>query len=414
MPGTFAARSATKPTFSTALLLAALLLGGCKTTGSSMSSTASATSTDASTTIGVLLASHGDIDDPATELEDYIKTAFLNNVGIPLAYWARPAVTQPAYLASVKTVRAQYDIIGSTRYRENSQLQIGALQKALKDAGINAKTYYGFNFAKPYIHDSMAQMQKDGIKKIIVFNQGAQCSWASQGENIGDVREYMKEHPEYDAEVIGYRQYSEDQRFRDLMVEVVTRDAEAKFPAASPNFVCILVGSHGLPVVMTNAGDPAIGEMNRAFDYMVTKMKPYKLYHGFMNDDFIPGAKWADPSSSTVASKMRADGCRNILLDGRLSFTVNHRATLYDLNTEARKILESKDKHIDWQSNLTWTKPKVELANHFDGDPGLASLYASLTKEALARVGDIEVIKELGKPVTPAPKKEDSCKRIAP
>jgi len=409
MPWTFAAI----PRMSRPLLLASLVLSGCKTTGTAVSS-AIQTSADENPTVAVLLASHGDIDDEATELEDYIKTAFLHNVGIPLAYWARPAVTQPAYLASVNNVKSQYDIIGPTHYREHSQLQIEALQKALKDVGINAKTYYGFNFAKPYIHETMAQMQKDGIKKFVVYNQGAQCSWASQGENIGDVREYMTEHPEYDAEVIGYRQYSEDQRFRDLMVEVVTRDAKAKFQDVSPSLVCILMGSHGLPVVMTDAGDPAIGEMNRAFDYMVTKMKPYQLYHGFLNDDFIPGAKWAVPNSAEVAKKMHADGCRNILMDGRLSFTVNHRATLYDLNSVARKILEAKDNHIDWQSNLTWTKPKVELANHFNGDPGLAKLLATLTKEAFARTGDIEVIKELGKPVTPAPKKEDSCKRIAP
>ncbi|MCX6106958.1 MAG: ferrochelatase [Proteobacteria bacterium] len=397
----------------TPLLLASVILSGCKTGGSSGSSTNLA-STNEGITVAVLLASHGDIDDTKGELEDYIKTAFKHNVGIPLPYWARPAVTQPAYMLSVKNVKSQYDIIGPTHYRENSQKQIEALALALKEAGISARTYYGFNFAKPYISETMAQMQKDGIKKIIVYNQGAQCSWASQGENIGDVREYMKEHPEYDAEVIGYRQYSEDQRFRDLMVDVVTRDAQEKFPGVSASQICVLIGSHGLPVIMTDAGDPAIGEMNRAFDYMVTKMKPYRLYHGFLNDDFIPGAKWAQPPSSDVATTMRDDGCRNILLDGRLSFTVNHRATLYDLNYVARNILETKDDKINWQANLTWKKPKVELANHFDGDPGLAKLIATLTKEALARNGDIEVIKELGQPVTPAPKKEDSCKRIAP
>ena len=198
------------------------------------------------------------------------------------------------------------------------------------------------------------------------------------------------------------------------MVDVVTRDAKEKFPGVSPSQVCVLIGSHGLPVVMTNGGDPAIPAMDRAFDYMVTKMKPYRLYHGFLNDDFIPGAKWAQPPSVDVAHTMRDDGCHNVLMDGRLSFTVNHRATLYDLNYVARNVLETKDDHINWQANLTWTKPKVELANHFNGDPGLAKLLATLTKEALARNGDIEVIKELGQPVTPAPKKEDSCKRIAP
>ena len=54
--------------------------------------------------VGVLMASHGDIDDADAELEDYIKTAFKHNVGIPLPAWTRGPITDPAYRLSVKTV----------------------------------------------------------------------------------------------------------------------------------------------------------------------------------------------------------------------------------------------------------------------------------------------------------------------
>ena len=390
-----------------ALAMGPMTLAGCKTSGSNETSTALAVNDDPDT-IAVLLASHGDIDD-LSELESYIKVSFNKNVGIPLPYWARPAVTEPAYQLSVNTVSSQYKIIGATKYRENTQKQIDALAKALAESGIKAKVYYGFNFTTPFISDAMEQIKKDGIKRIVMFNQGAQCSWASQGENMNDVREYLKEHSEFDAEVIGYREYSQDKRFRDLLYDDIMRDVNEKFPGKSAAFTCVMVGSHGLPVRMTDAGDPAIKQMNSAFEYIAAKAKPYKFYHGFLNDDFIPGAEWASPNSSEVAEKMRRDGCKYILLDARLSFTVNHRATLYDLNTVARKILETKDPRQNWQEALTWKKPQVELANHFNGDPGMAKLYAALTKEALARNGDLEIIKELGKPVFPAPPVKQWC-----
>ena len=392
---------------SLASALVPLTLAGCKTSGSNAASTALAANNDTGT-IAVLLASHGDIDD-LSELESYIKVSFNKNVGIPVPYWVRPALTSPAYLLSVNTVSSQYKIIGSTNYRENTQKQIDALAKALAESGVKAKVYYGFNFTTPFISDAMEQIKKDGIKRIVMFNQGAQCSWASQGENMNDVREYLKQHPEFDAEVIGYREYSQDERFRDLLYNDIMRDVNEKFPGKSPAATCVLVGSHGLPVRMTNAGDPAIKQMKSAYAYVADKAKPYKFYHGFLNDDFIPGAEWASPNSAEVAEKMRRDGCKNILLDARLSFTVNHRATLYDLNTVARKILETKDPRQNSQEALTWQKPQVELANHFDGDPGMAKLYAALTKEALARNGDLEIIKELGKPVPPAPPVEKWC-----
>lgn len=388
-------------------LLGAASFIGCKTTNTAgQSGVASASNTDE--TVAVILASHGDIDS-MSELESYIKVSFQKNVGIPLPYWVRPAITDPAYKLSVGEVRSQYEIIGATKYRENTQKQIDALDTALKEVGLKAKAYYGFNFTTPFIADTMEQIKKDGIKKVVIFNQGAQCSWASQGENMNDAREYLIEHPEFDAEVIGYREYSNDTRFRDLLYDVVMRDVKDKFGDKTAGFTCVLMASHGLPTRMTNDGDPAIRQMNEAFDYVAAKAKPFKFYHGFLNDDFIPGATWAQPESSEVAKKMRADDCRNILMDARLSFTVNHRATLFDLNTEARQILEAKDPKQNWQASLTWTKPKVELANHFNGDVGYAKLMAELTKEALARKGDLEIIKELGKPVNPAPPVKEWC-----
>lgn len=392
---------------SMALAIVPMTLSSCKTSASGEASTALAANGDPET-IAVLLASHGDIDD-LKELESYIKVSFNKNVGIPLPYWARPAVTEPAYQLSVNTVSSQYKIIGSTKYRENSQKQIDALAKALAESGIKAKVYYGFNFTTPFISDAMEQIKKDGIKRIVMFNQGAQCSWASQGENMKDIREYLHEHPEYDAEVLAYREYSNDKRFRDLLHDVIMRDVKEKFPGKSPAFTCVMVASHGLPTRMTDEGDPAIKQMKSAFEYVAAKAKPYKFYHGFLNDDFIPGATWASPASDEVALKMRSDDCKYILLDARLSFTVDHRATLFDLDTEARQILETKDPKKDWKSSLTWSKPQVELASHFDGDPGLAKLYATLTKEALSRNGDLEIIKELGKPVTPEPPVKQWC-----
>jgi hypothetical protein len=57
--------------------------------------------------VGVLLASHCDIDDTKTELEPYVKTAFLKNVGIPIPGWVRPALAGPAYAFSYSTVKSQ-------------------------------------------------------------------------------------------------------------------------------------------------------------------------------------------------------------------------------------------------------------------------------------------------------------------
>lgn len=350
--------------------------------------------------VGVLLASHGDIDD-LSELEDYIKTAFRNNVGIPLPDWIRGPITDPAYWLSVKTVRAQYEIIGPTRYRSQALAQVEAVNRALAQRGLPAKAYFGANFATPAIATTLDLMRTDGIETLIVFNKGAQFSYASAGENMDDVLAYLNEHPDWDVQAIGQFQYSEDERFREVFAQGLERDVARNFRDLAPEDVCLLIGSHGLPAWLTDRGDPAIRQMQHAVDWLRPRLAGYRIYHGYLNDDFFPGAKWARPDAKTLAKTMRDDGCRNVLLDGRLSFTNHHRATLYDLNYVARGILEKPTKVPRQGPQPNQPAAKVVLAPNFDDDPSYAALMAELTAEALAGQGDILVLKERGRAALP-------------
>jgi len=379
-------RSAMKLSQWISVSLSAVLFSACSV------KTVSETTSRSAPKIGILLASHGDIDDADTELEPYIKTSFKKNVGIPLPDWSRDILTNPAYALSVKTVRAQYDIIGPTRYKANSEIQRKAVEEELVRVGVNGKVYLGYNFTPPFIYDTLAQMQKDGIEKVVVFNKGAQFSYASSGENMEDALEYLNDHPEWNVEVIGYKYYSEDERFRTVMSKAIIDDARSLFPGVIPKDICVLVASHGLPMWLVDKGDPAVTQMRDGFKGLQTSLLGYRLYHGFLNDDFFPGAKWVAPKAIVVADRMAADGCKNVLMDGRLSFTTHHRATLYDLDVEVRnRLAELKGKPENGG-------PKVILAPNFDGDRRFANLMAILSKEALSGVGKLAILKKKDEP----------------
>ena len=133
--------------------------------------------------IGILLTSHGDID-TYEEIEPYIRSAFLKNVGVPLPKTLRELLQDPAYYFSRDLIEGQYKLIGPTNYRANAQLQIDALQAELDRREIPAKVYIGYNFMPPFIEDTAAVMEKDGIEEVIMFNKGAQYSLATLGESI--------------------------------------------------------------------------------------------------------------------------------------------------------------------------------------------------------------------------------------
>lgn len=354
---------------------------------------ASSRSTEAGEKIGLLFASHGDIDDPDTQLEDYIKISFQKNVGIPLPMWSRKLLDDPAYRLSVGIVRKQYDQIGPTRYHANSLKQIAVINEEFKTVLPNAKAYVGYNFTAPYIDDTLAQMQKDGITKIVVINKGAQYSHASSGENMEDVLKYLKKHPEYDVEAIGVTWYSHDNRFTDVMAKSLDEDIQKAFPNTPRSEICVLLGSHGLPQWLIDTGDSAVTQMKRSVVELRSKMPEYKIYHGFLNDDFFPGAKWVSPKAIDVAPRIAADGCKNVAMDGRLSFTTHHRATLFDMNVDVAGLLTKESEKLKAAN----AKPiRSVLLPNFDENRDHARFIAEITADAVQNKGFTIPLKKKG------------------
>lgn len=375
------------------LLLSALQACG---TGS-QSSVASSRSAENTEKIGLLFASHGDINDFDKDLEDYIKVSFQKNVGIPLPLWSRKLIEEPAYRLSVKLVRGQYDKIGPTRYYENSLKQIAVINEELSKLLPNSKAYVGFNFTHPMIDETLDVMKKDGITKIVVMNKGAQFSYASSGENMEDVLKYLKKHPEYDADVVGVTWYANDNRFTDVMAKSVDEDIQKAFPNTARKDICLFLGSHGLPQWLINTGDSAVTQMKRSVVELRSKMPEYKIYHGFLNDDFFPGAKWVAPNSGAVTPQIVTDGCKNIAMDGRLSFTTHHRATLYDMNVAAREYFVEESAKIRAMNPAAQEIKSVLLPN-FDENRDHARFIAEVTAEAVQNKGLTIQLKKKGQP----------------
>ena len=338
-------------------------------------------------TIGVLLTSHGDIN-TFDEIEPYIRSAFLKNVGVPLPRFVREIIEDPAYWIARDGIEEQYDIIGPTRYRENAILQAETIRQALEARGVNTTVYVGYNFMPPFIEDAVAEAQADGIKELVVFNKGAQFSLATLGESIEEIDHYMKTDAAagWDIDMVAVRQFSSDERFRQLFA----RHEMPDLLSGMFKLMCACLSLHGLPHRLINMGDPAVDQMLEVVEDLKDRLPEYPIYHGFLNDDFFPGATWVEPASDETAWDIRSDSCPAVLMDGRLSFTTHHRATLFDLEVDARDIIENTpDLQGNGEPHPLYRPLKAVLAPNWDDEPEFAALMADLTIEALQGDGDL-------------------------
>ena len=327
--------------------------------------------------IGVLLASHGDIDSLA-ELKPYLRSAAVHMAPVPGSVAGLfSELTWPATRGRFEKIYNSFGI--ATNYRENSRRQAAALEKQLAARGVQGRVYVGFNLLSPTIGETLDVMRMDGVDTIVVITQGAQFSMATQ-MNYNDVVSYLRQHTEYKPHVIGINQYTYDERFRTLLVTAIQNDIHTYFPGTTEH-VCVLMAFHGLPEETVLRGDRSTEEMILLADYVRDQLPEYQFYYGFLNENVIPFVKWTTPTVVDSAQKMGAAGCSQVLLDARISFTVHPRVALYDLNILARQEIMKRNPYA-----------VVALAKNFDGDPRLAAFFAEITTEALAGRGDLKYL----------------------
>jgi ferrochelatase len=330
--------------------------------------------------IGVLLSSYGDVDSPE-EVKDYLKSAIRDPDVSPIPGFLKGVAAELAWAFGGKDAADEYRVIGGSNYRATSRAQADRVADELRQLGVEVKTYTGFVFTYPFIKDTMRAIQADGITDLLVFNQGAQYSKVTQGINIREVRTYLKKHREYRPNVTAVRSFSDDPRFRDLLADSIQTGLTENFPKTNPSDVCIYLPAHGLPQYLPDNNDPAYGQMLRAYDDMKARFQGHLVVTGFQNHSEL-GSKWTMPDSDEQAHFLAASAnCQNVLINGRISFTVDNIETLFDEGVSQRQtILEARP------------NTNVVVQKSFNTESSFTKLLADLTVEALAGKGDLEKI----------------------
>ena len=331
--------------------------------------------------VGVLFSSYGDIDKPE-EVEGYIKAALKDPDVAPIPWFLKGLVANLGWLLEGKNVTKEYLVIGGSKYRATARAQADLVQQELIASGLNAKTYTGFVFTYPFIRETMAQIQADGITDLVVINQGAQYSKVTQGINIREVKSYLAKHKEYTPNTVAVKSFSDDTRFRDLVAKSIQQEISENFADVPASDMCIYLPTHGLPMALPENGDPAVSQMLSAYEDMKARFSGNLVAIGFQNHDEL-GTQWTLPDSD-VQAKWLADqaDCPNILINGRISFTVDNIETMYDQNVQQRSVIEE-------------ARPgtKVVVAKSFNSDADFAKLMSTIAIEALNGKGDIATIK---------------------
>lgn len=336
--------------------------------------------------VGILLSSFGDIDDPS-EAQDYVIRTLSHPSVIPLPEFMRVKIAYAGWTIRGESILEKYRAIGGkTNYRSVSQQQADLIAAKLRSEGIDARGYVGFTFTYPYIHEALKKAQDEGVDHLIVVNQGAQFANVTTGLEFEEVRKYVAAHPEWRVKTTGIRQFSDDPRFQDLVAKSIERRIKQDFAQVPANDLCIFLPMHGNIESVIDAGDPSFGQMLRVVQAMQGRFSRYHVSYGFLNNDDIPILRWTQPKDSDAIKSLMTSGCRHVLINGRISFTVDSIESLYDQGIAEKNLVYNS------ASELGFTPTKVTVEKMFNVEGDFIAFQAALVKEALAGRGDLETL----------------------
>jgi protoporphyrin/coproporphyrin ferrochelatase len=262
---------------------------------------------------GVLLLAHGGPD----SLDDI--EPFLSNI--------RGGRPTPPRL--VEEVRERYRLIGGrSPILDISQRQAQALERRLNAMGEPYRVYLGMRNWHPFIRETMEQIQRDGIGRLLALCLAPQNSLKSVGLYFQNVREAQQK--------LGWEiptSFLESWHVEPLLIEAFAEkldEALASFPDSRENPPAVLFTAHSLPEKILEAGDPYVQEVHETAA-AVAKRCGIAAYRFAYQSQGATSETWLGPTVESVLDDLAQSGTRRVLL-APIGFLCDHVEILYDID----------------------------------------------------------------------------------
>ena len=319
-------------------------------------------------TAGVVCCNFGE---PAAPDRDavvaYLERIFYRNATLEAADTEAEARERARQLAERRApgLLEEYEAIGGSPLNEQAAAQADALEDALADRGLDARTYVGMQFTEPFIADAVAAAREDGVDRLVGLPVYPLCGPSTTVAALDRLREALD-----DAgwsvpvdEVTGWHRHPAYTRLRAEHVEAFC--FERGVDLADPGTALVL-SAHGTPLHYLEAGSrygtyveeyaAALAAMLGVDDYVLG-------YQNHENRD-IP---WTEPDVEDAVDGLDAE---RVVVEP-VSFVHEQSETLSELDGELREAAEA--------GGLDFHRVPVP-----HDDPRLPRLLADLVEPALA------------------------------
>ncbi len=302
--------------------------------------------------IGVILLNLGG-PDSLQAVKPFLYNLFSDRDIIRLgpSFLQKPIAFLIANTRAKKTMEAYNLIGGKSPLLDITNAQAKALEESLNSSLIllpppppltkggqgGVKVYVGMRYWHPFIEDTLKEMYRDGIKKIIALSLYPHYSVATTGSSIKAFKSALIRV--YRCE--GYREekyclscppvtvrfvhsWYNHPLYINALVEKIQQGIE-EFKGQKP---VVLFSAHSLPQKFIDGGDPYVNEINGTIE-AISKKIDIEWYLSYQSKS--GPVKWLEPSTEEMLHELSKKGVKNLLVVP-ISFVSDHIETLYEID----------------------------------------------------------------------------------
>lgn len=194
------------------------------------------------------------------------------------------------------------------------------------------KHYVAFRYADPLTEETLEQIEKDGVERVVIFSQYPQYSCATSGSSLNAIyTHYNNRGTPSNTSWSLIDRWSTHPLLCKVFAERIKQELK-QFPVEVQKDVLILFSAHSLPLRAVNRGDPYPSEVGATVQGVMQELNNCNPYHLVWQSKVGP-LPWLGPFTDDALRGYVKQGKKNFLLVP-IAFVNEHIETLHEMDIE--------------------------------------------------------------------------------
>lgn len=239
----------------------------------------------------------------------------------------------------IEEVVRHYELIGGrSPLNELTARQADALRALLDRQGPRLPVYVGMRNWTPYLQETLAAMQRDGVRRalgVILAAQQSDAGWSRYQRDVAEAHAALGgAAPEVE--------FAPGWHAHPLFIEAVADRASralAAIPAERRNGVRLVFTAHSIPTAMA-AEAPYEAQLGDAAGQVAHRLGFPEYALAYQSRSGNPREPWLGPDILEIVRGLAARGAGDLLVVP-IGFVCDHVEVLYDLDVEAKQAADA-------------------------------------------------------------------------